>query len=94
MSFSTVSGNNPQEIAEAVVQRLAKPKRGQAGQSGQAFVIMQIGNSDLDKVYQECIFPAIKSCGLEPKRVDKHTEGRLLKSEIVGFIESSVSLPT
>ncbi|MFC1871297.1 hypothetical protein ACFLYF_02705 [Chloroflexota bacterium] len=79
----------PEKIAEAVVQRLAKSKKEQAGQSGQAFVIMQIGNSALEKVYHECVSPAIKSCGLEPKRVDKHTEGRLLKSEIVGFIESS-----
>ena len=56
----------------------------------QAFVIMQIGNSDLDKVYTDAIFPALKEgCGLNPKRVDKHNEGRLLKSEIVGFIQSS-----
>jgi hypothetical protein len=56
---------------------------------GQAFVIMQIGNSELDLVYKEAIVPAILSSGLEPKRVDKHNEGRLLKSEIVKFIESS-----
>jgi len=87
--FSTVSGSNPQEIAEAVAQRLAKPQRGQAGQSGQAFTIIQVGNPELDKVYKDCIAPALKSCGLELKRVDKHNEGRLLKSEIVGFIESS-----
>jgi hypothetical protein len=54
---------------------------------GQAFVIMQIGNSELDLVYKNAIVPAIISCGLEPKRVDKHNEGRLLKSEIVKFIE-------
>jgi hypothetical protein len=80
---------SPQEIKDAVQQGLALSKRGHAGQSGQAFVIMQIGNSDLDKIYHECISPAIKACKLEPKRVDKHTEGRLLKSEIVAFIESS-----
>lgn len=55
----------------------------------QAFVIMQIGNPDLDTFYKDAIVPALKSCGLDPKRVDKHNEGRLLKSEIVGFIESS-----
>lgn len=55
----------------------------------QAFVIMQIGNPDLDIVYKEAIAPALKSCNLNPIRVDKHNEGRLLKSEIVGFIESS-----
>ena len=55
----------------------------------QAFVIMQIGNKELDEVFYKAIVPAIQSCGLEPRRVDKHNEGRLLKSEIVKFIESS-----
>ena len=56
---------------------------------GQAFVIMQIGNPDLENVFEKAIVPAIVSCGLDPKRVDKHNEGRLLKSEIVKFIESA-----
>ena len=56
----------------------------------QAFVIMQIGNPDLDKVYKDAIFPALQEgCGLNPKRVDKHNEGGLLKSEIVGFIQTA-----
>ena len=55
----------------------------------QAFIIIQIGNPDLDMACKEAIVPALKSCNLDPKRVDKHNEGRLLKSEIVGFIESS-----
>lgn len=55
----------------------------------QVFIIMQIGNHDLDMVCENAVVPALKSCGLDPKRVDKHTEGRLLKSEIVEFIESS-----
>jgi hypothetical protein len=55
----------------------------------QAFVIMQIGNPDLDNVFREVFVPAAKNSGLDPKRVDKHNEGRLLKSEIVNFIEDS-----
>lgn len=55
----------------------------------QAFIIIQIGNPDLDMACKEAIVPALKSCSLDPKRVDKHNEGRLLKSEIVRFIESS-----
>jgi len=54
-----------------------------------AFIIMQIGNSELDKICEEAILPAIRACGFEPKRIDKHNEGRLLKSEIVNFIESA-----
>lgn len=55
----------------------------------QAFIIMQIGNHDLDLVCEKAIVPALKSCDFDPKRVDKHTLGRLLKSEIVEFIISS-----
>ncbi len=55
----------------------------------EAFIIMQIGNSELDSICSQVIVPVLKSCGLDPKRVDKHNEGRLLKSEIVRFIESS-----
>jgi len=52
----------------------------------EAFVIMQIGNLQLDRIWSEVYLPVIKECGLEPKRVDKHTEGRLLNSEVAEFI--------
>ena len=55
----------------------------------QAFVIMQIGNKELEKIYDDVIESAIKSCQLIPRRVDKHNEGGLLKSEIIKFIGSS-----
>lgn len=54
-----------------------------------AFIIMQIGNADLDRVCADCIVPAIEACGLSAKRVDKHNKGGLLKSEIIGFIEAA-----
>ena len=54
-----------------------------------AFIVMQIGNTELDSVCERAIIPALKKCGLDPKRVDKHNQGGLLKSEIVNFIESS-----
>jgi hypothetical protein len=54
-----------------------------------AFTIMQIGDSVMDCVYDEAIDPAIRSAGLAPRRVDRHNEGDLLKSEIVKFIETS-----
>jgi hypothetical protein len=55
----------------------------------QAFVIIQIGNEQLDQLCTNAIFPAIRACGLEPRRVDRHNEGGLLKSEIVKFIQES-----
>jgi hypothetical protein len=54
-----------------------------------AFIVMQIGNAELDSVCKHAIVPALQECGLDPKRVDKHNQGGLLKSEIVNFIESS-----
>ena len=50
---------------------------------------MQIGHPDLDKVCGEVFVQALGACGLEPKRVDKHNQGKLLKSEIVKFIEQA-----
>ncbi len=54
-----------------------------------AFVIMQIGSPELDAVYAEVLEPAIKACGLAPRRVDKHNRGDLLHSEIMRFIRES-----
>lgn len=55
----------------------------------QAFLIMHIGNPQLDQLAATAIVPALVACGLDPKRVDKHNEGGLLKAEIIRFIESS-----
>jgi len=55
------------------------------------FIIMQIEDPDLDAICEKAIVPAIEACGLEARRVDKHNEGGLLKSEIIRFIgEASV----
>lgn len=56
---------------------------------GQAFVIMQIGNPDLEPLYEQGMVPACRSCGLAAKRVDRHNTGGLLHSEIISFIEES-----
>jgi hypothetical protein len=56
----------------------------------QAFVIMQIGNSELDRIFNEVINLAVIAAGLPPaKRIDKHNEGGLLKSAITALIEDS-----
>ena len=53
------------------------------------FVIMQIGNPELDAVYEQAVAPALESCGFEARRVDRHNRGGLLVSEIIGFIEEA-----
>jgi hypothetical protein len=55
----------------------------------EGFIIMQIGNAELDAVCDEAIVPAITEAGLVVRRVDRHNAGDLLKSEIVQFIERS-----
>ncbi len=55
----------------------------------QGFIIIQIGNPQLDLVCEKAIVPALRTCGLDPRRVDKHNQGGLLKSEIISFIENS-----
>lgn len=55
----------------------------------QGFVIMQLGNPELERVYELAIAPALCDAGLDARRVDKHNEGRLLHSEIIAFIEES-----
>jgi hypothetical protein len=56
----------------------------------QAFAIMQIGNPELDLIFNKVIEPAVIAAGLPPvKRIDKHNEGGLLKTEIIAFIEDS-----
>lgn len=49
-----------------------------------AFVVMQIGDAELDGIFDTVIEPAIRSAGLQARRVDRHNEGDLLKSEIIG----------
>jgi len=53
----------------------------------EVFIIMQIGEPGLDSICERAMVPALKACGFDPKRVDKHNQGGLLKSEIIGFIE-------
>ena len=53
------------------------------------FVIMQIGNPELDRLYERAVAPALAACGYEPRRVDRHNRGGLLVSEIIAFIDEA-----
>lgn len=55
----------------------------------EAFIIMQIGNPEMDRFCEEVIVPAIRTAGLLPRRVDRDEQGDLLKAEIVSFLERS-----
>ena len=56
----------------------------------EAFIVMQIGNDELDRVCDEVLVPAVESAGLVARRVDRDNEGGLLKVEIVEFLERAV----
>jgi hypothetical protein len=55
----------------------------------EVFIIMQIGDEQLERVCDEAICTAISDAGFSARRVDRHNAGDLLKSEIVQFIERS-----
>lgn len=50
---------------------------------------MQIGNGELDELYKDILVPTIQSVGLDPKRVDKHNDGELLKPKIIEFLSEA-----
>ena len=54
-----------------------------------AFMIMQIGNPDLDEMYEEIYRSIAKECGLNIFRVDKDNEGELIKKTIDRYIEEA-----
>ncbi len=57
-----------------------------------SFIIMQIGDPDLDKACEAAIVPALMKNGFARdrcRRIDKHNEGGLLKSEIITCIVSA-----
>ena len=54
-----------------------------------AFIIMQIGNIEMDVFYRDTLVPTLIECGYQPKRIDKHNEGGLLKQEITTNISEA-----
>ena len=54
-----------------------------------AFMIMQIGNKNLDKMFEKIYLPIAQECGLRLFRVDKDNEGDLTKKTIDKYIEEA-----
>jgi hypothetical protein len=95
MSRSWESGNalhaHSIMLSTSTVLTKATKIEAAAGDSfmAQAFIIMQIGNASLDDIAERVLVPVLEECGLTARRVDKHNEGGLLKSEIIRFIQQS-----
>lgn len=54
-----------------------------------AFMIMQIGNPELDDMYESIYRSIAQECGLRIFRVDKDNEGDLIKKTIDKYIEEA-----
>ncbi len=54
-----------------------------------AFMIMQIGNPELDDMYESIYKPIAQECGLRLYRVDKDNEGDLIKKTIDKYIKEA-----
>lgn len=50
---------------------------------------MQIGDAELEGIYETVIAPAVRSAGLVPRRIDQDNEGGLLNAEIMDWIENA-----
>ena len=55
----------------------------------QGFVVMQLGNDEMESVFEQAIAPAFEACGLEPRRSDLNTQGGLIQSEVIAGLEEA-----
>lgn len=57
--------------------------------SNNAFVVLRIGEKDVDKLFDEAISPATRECGLEAKRVDLTEGGETITERILQLLDGS-----
>ena len=91
-SFGTnflVDARDKAEILIETTKRRIKNSAPQKSFTDEAFVIMQIGNAFMDKIWNTVYVPVIQDFKLSPKRIDKHNEGRFLMSEVANLINRS-----
>ncbi len=55
----------------------------------EAFLIMQIGDLQLDRIWSNVYVPVIEDFKLRPRRIDKHNTGRFLMSEVADLLVKS-----
>ncbi len=77
------------EILIEITKRRIINSRPKKSFTDHVFVIMQIGDPQLDKIWKDVYAPVIGDFKLNPKRIDKHNEGRFLMSEVAGYLNNS-----
>jgi|GEM_PF-1909920 len=77
------------EIAIETAKRRLVNSNSRKTITDEAFVIMPIGDVLLDKIWRDVYLSVIQDFKLNPKRIDKHNEGRFLMSEVSGLINRS-----
>jgi hypothetical protein len=91
-SFGTnflIDARDKAEVLIETAKRRIKNSVSQKSFTDEVFVIMQIGNPLLDKIWKTVYIPVIQDFKLSPKRIDKHNEGRFLMSEVANLINRS-----
>lgn len=75
-------------LIETTKRRIAnsQPKK---SFTNDVFVIMQIGNSELDKIWKDVYVPVIEDFKLDPKRIDKHNDGKFMISGVAAYLNNS-----
>ncbi len=84
-----VEARDRAEILIETIRRRIQNKQPKKSLTDDVFVIMQIGNPQLDKIWKDIYVPVIGDFKLHPKRIDKHGEGRFLMSEVAGYLNNS-----
>ncbi len=77
------------EVLIETYQRKKKNNELKISWTNEVFVIMQIGNPELDKIWQDVYVSVISDFKMDPRRIDKHNEGRFLMSEIADLLNRS-----
>ena len=77
------------EIFVETVKRRIRNAQPQKSFTNEVFLIMQIGDPQLDRIWTNVYVPVIQDFKLKPRRIDKHNEGRFLMSEVADMLNKS-----
>ena len=77
------------EIFIEIAKRKEKSKQPRKLFTDEVFLIMQIGDAQLDKIWEDVYAQVIQDFKLKPRRIDKHNEGGFLMSEVANLLNKS-----
>ncbi len=90
--FSTNLLTDARDKAEILVETTKRRIRNKIPKktwTNEVFVIMQIGDVEMDKIWTNVYLPVIQDFKFDPRRIDRHNTGRFLMSEVVDLLNRS-----